>query len=403
MAPVAAELPAGIDRRPSGGYRARAAHGGRHASRTFGTLAAAVRWRAEALDRLRAGEEAPSAPAPAPALAAAATVEDACRTFGAGIRAGTVRTRSGGLYKPSQSRRMESALRVHALPRVGHVPVGALTRRMLQGLVDDLAAAHGPETARKALHALAAVLRVAERDGLVEANPARGVRVPTADHDERPVRVLTPEECDALVAAAEADDARLGRSLAAPLVALALGSGLRLGELLALRWGADGLDLDAAVVHVRASLDRARDVDGAFPVVTPKTRAGWRDVPLDPADVARMRRHRLATGRRPAGGLVFADADGAPLDAGGAPRRSWERVARAAGIAAPVPTFHHLRHAWAVAMLRAGVRPEALARLGGWSSVAMVHARYGRHALPDETAEAGRMLAAWRAARRGSA
>ena len=52
-------------------------------------------------------------------------------------------------------------------------------------------------------------------------------------------------------------------------------------------------------------------------------------------------------------------------------------------------------------MLRAGVRPEAVARLGGWSDVGMVTRRYGRHALPDELAEAGRLLGAWRTSRRG--
>src|SRR5688572_24866553 len=51
----------------------------------------------------------------------------------------------------------------------------------------------------------------------------------------------------------EADDARLKRSFAAPRYTLAFGAGLRMGELLALRWGPDGLDLDSGVVHVRAS------------------------------------------------------------------------------------------------------------------------------------------------------
>jgi hypothetical protein len=53
-------------------------------------------------------------------------------------------------------------------------------------------------------------------------------------------------------------------------------------------------------------------------------------------------------------------------------------------------------------MLRAGVRPEAVTKLGRWSDVGMVTRRYGKHALPDETAEAGRMLGAWWASRRGT-
>jgi hypothetical protein len=48
-------------------------------------------------------------------------------------------------------------------------------------------------------------------------------------------------------------------------------------------------------------------------------------------------------------------------------------------------------------LLRAGVRPEAVARLGGWSDVAMVTRRYGKHALPDEVADAAALLETWRA------
>jgi hypothetical protein len=49
-------------------------------------------------------------------------------------------------------------------------------------------------------------------------------------------------------------------------------------------------------------------------------------------------------------------------------------------------------------MLRAGVRPEAVAKLGGWADVSMVYRRYGKHALPDELASAGEALERFRAA-----
>src|SRR5439155_1641499 len=94
--------------------------------------------------------------------------------------------------------------------------------------------------------------------------------------------------------------------LRGPLIALAFGTGLRLGELLALRWGPGGVDLDAEVVRVRASLDRVRDNAGAFAEHAPKSRAARREVSLAPEDAARMRRHRLATGRPDDGQLVFS-------------------------------------------------------------------------------------------------
>ena len=406
MAPV--QLPEGVDRRSSGKYRARAEWQGRKVSRTFESIAAAVTWRARALDALRAGE---AVPGPPPVLAALAphTVEDAARALGRGIAAGTVRNRNGTPYKPSVSRRMESSLREHVIPRIGDVPADLLTRREVQHLVDAIAAEKTAETARKALNALSVALRLAERDGAIERNPAERIRVPQSGEGERPVRFLTPEESDAIVVAAIADDVRLKRSLGGPLLSLAFGSGLREGELLALRWGPygeedEGLDLEAGIVRVRWSLDRIRDPGtGDYARVRPKSRAGVRDVPLDPADTLAMKRHHLATGRPAEGALVFAQVNGAPLNPTGQPVHAWRRAVKAAKLAAPRPRLHDTRHAWAVAMLRAGVPPAALARLGGWSDVGIIHRRYGRHALPDELAEAGMALGEWRASRRGTA
>ena len=321
--------------------------------------------------------------------------------FGRGIEAGTVRNRNGTLYKPSVSRRMESVLREHVIDRLGAVPVAALTRRDVQRMVDELAASASAETARKAVNALSAALRVAERDGVIERNPAHDITVPRAD-TEKPIRVVTPEEADAILAAAASDDERLERSLAAPLFTIAFGTGPRSGEFLGLEWGRGGLDLDAGVVHVRQSVDRVRGADGTFLIVSPKSRAAVRDVPLDPGDIPVLRRHLLATGRPPAGSLVFADDNGNPMNAIGAIRHIWARVVEASGIDEPLPRLHDSRHAWAVAMLRAGVAPPALAKLGGWSDVGIIHRRYGRHALPDELEGAGRALGKWREARRAS-
>ena len=195
---------------------------------------------------------------------------------------------------------------------------------------------------------------------------------------------------------AEADDARLERSFGAPVIALAFGSGLRLGELLALRWGDDGLDLDAGVVRVRRSLDRVRDEAGEYPEVAPKSRAARRDVPLAPEDVVRLKRHRLATGRRD-GELVCANDEGEALSPVPA-YRAFTRAASRAGVAAPLPRFHDCRHAFATHALAAGLTAHAVAALLGHSDAGLVLQRYG-HALPDELASAGETLSAWRAAR----
>jgi integrase len=189
----------------------------------------------------------------------------------------------------------------------------------------------------------------------------------------------------------------LARSLGGPLFALAFGTGLRSGELLALRWGDDGLDVESGVVRVRRSLDRERGSDGYFEVVLPKSRASRRDVPLPPADLGRLRRHRMAAGRPVDGKLVFATTEGQSLNAKGVVRYAWRKAVEASRIAAPVPTLHDARHAYATHALRAGLTLHAVARLLGHRDVSLVARRYG-HALPDELADAGRILDSFRGA-----
>jgi integrase len=140
-----------------------------------------------------------------------------------------------------------------------------------------------------------------------------------------------------------------------------------------------------------------RGADGLYPVLAPKSRAGRRDVPLAPEDVARLRRHRLATGRPPDGELVFAGKDGTQLSPVPA-YRAFKRAALRAGLGEPLPRLHDCRHAFATHLLAAGLSAHAVAALLGHADAGLVLRRYG-HALPEEVARAGTVLSAWRAAR----
>jgi integrase len=385
-------------------FRVRVRRHGHNLTATLPTLETALAWRAKALsavDGIGEMPELPKPPEPHAEQVAPTTVEDASRRLARGMVDGTIRTRDGRPFKPSVIRKYEEALRCVVIPRIGEVPIETLTRGDVQRLVDEIAAERTAEHARKALTALRVALRVAERHDELTVNPCMGVRVPTSPEGEKAPRILTREQCAAIIKAAETDDARLARSFAAPLVALALATGLRLGELLALRYGPDGLDLDASFVRVRATLDRVRAADGEYARLAPKSRASRRDVPLATEEVARLKRHRLATGRPADGELVFAPEGEAlsPVPA----YRAFKRACRAAlklpkgTKASELPRFHDLRHAFASHALAAGLSAHAVATLLGHSDAGLVWRRYG-HALPDELAGAGEMLATWRVA-----
>jgi integrase len=288
------------------------------------------------------------------------------------------------------------------VPRIGAVPVSTLTAGDCQRLVDEIAAERTPEHGRKALTALRVALRVCQRYEEIDSNPCAGVRVPVSGDGEKAATILTPEQAAAIVAAAVKEDQRLKRSFAAPLIALAFGSGLRVGELLALQYGPEGLDLEAGIVHVTRALDRVRAADGDYPVVAPKSRASRRYVPLTAEDVARLRLHRMASGRPADGELVFHGPDRQALSPVPA-YRAWKRACKVAfakpkAKASELPRLHDTRHAYASSLLAAGLGSHAVAALLGHADASLVDRRYG-HALPDDLATAGQKLSQWRQAR----
>jgi integrase len=74
-------------------------------------------------------------------------------------------------------------------------------------------------------------------------------------------------------------DALQGHTLY-PIVALALGTGMRRGELLAIQWG--DIDLDSATLQVKRSLE---ETSAGLRLKEPKSDAGWRTVTLSAATV----------------------------------------------------------------------------------------------------------------------
>jgi hypothetical protein len=127
-------------------YRARVRKGGAVITRSFATLPAALAWRAQVLEAVTDGGEVPP---PALAPARSLTVEDAARVLARGMVDGTVRTRTGTRYKPSVVRNYEEQLRTLVVPRIGPMPVAAITKGDVQRLVDAIAARRTPEHARR--------------------------------------------------------------------------------------------------------------------------------------------------------------------------------------------------------------------------------------------------------------
>jgi integrase len=297
-------------------------------------------------------------------------VREAAAELITGMHAGTVRTRSGDVYKPSAMRAYDEALRVHILPAVGALRLADVKRKHVQDIADRLhGAGKNPSTIRNAIMPLRVIYRRAIREGEVSVNPCANLDLPAVRG--RRDRIPSPTEAFALVAALpEADQA---------LWATALYAGLRRGELRALEW--DDVTLAAGVIRVRRSMDARGSI------IAPKSVAGVRTVPIAKVLRAHLAAHRLRNG---SARFVFGAGD-RPF----APDRVAKR-AREAWTAAQLEPIglHDARHAAASVLIAAGVNVKALSAYLGHASITITLDRYG-HLFPGNEDEAAALVDAY--------
>jgi integrase len=178
--------------------------------------------------------------------------------------------------------RYEDCVRPHIVPEVGKVKLAQLTPQQVQRNYATCSASGLSSITARHVHAvLHRALNAAVRLGLVVRNVSDMVEKPKKRHV--PIHPMTREQSQAYLAAAEGD--RLEA-----LFVLALATGMRLGELLALKWSE--VDIERRVVHVVSTLkwrpgEATVGAPGEFP---------WR-APLDNNPSRSIRADRFALWR----------------------------------------------------------------------------------------------------------
>lgn len=226
-----------------------------------------------------------------------------------------------------------------------------------------------PKTIRNAIGTLNALMAHAQRKGWVAANPVVQVDLPAVAPDED-IRFLEPAEVDA-VAAATAPG--VYQHVDRALYITAAMTGLRQGELIALRWR--DVDWTAGKIRVRQNY-----VLGEFG--TPKSRRSTRSVPMSDRVAGELDRLCQASRRQGDDDLVFADpATGGPL-AKAAVLRRFRKALRAAHLD-DTHVFHDLRHTFGTRMAAAGVAMRTLQEWMGHRDIATTQ-RYADYAPSPE-------------------
>jgi integrase len=315
----------------------------RRKSKTFPTLAAALAWRRDALLAVEHGRLRATEPI---------TLREAADRYTKGAADGTIRNRSGDLYKPSAIRGIEQAFRQRLVPDFGARRLADVRRADLQQLIHRMQTqGTSTSTIRNTINAARALYRHAMRLDLVSVDPTDGLALPAVRG--RRERVADPDEARALIAAVPVGDRAVW--------ATAMYAGLRLGELRALRWE----DVDLANGSIRVE----RSWDPKTGPVAPKSQAGLRTVPVCGAlhDALVEHREQLLT-QGHTRGLFFGHTSERPFNPTSITARatrSW-RTARLGTI-----TLHECRHTCASTMMAAGVPIKAVSTYMGHSSIAI--------------------------------
>ncbi|NNM44582.1 tyrosine-type recombinase/integrase [Knoellia koreensis] len=288
--------------------------------------------------------------------------------------------------KPSTAKSYRDNIGRYLKPAIGHERLQSLSPSRLSVVFKDLYESGGkdgkplsPRTVEFARAVLRRAMQDAVLDRALEVNPVVGTKRPKVVKPKH--TTWTGPQLRAFLEQVDEDDRW------APLWTLAAATGMRRGELLALRWSE--VDLDAGVIHVERSVTQ---VAQERVYVTPKNHER-RDVTVDERTVTTLREWRkaqmaeqLAWGAayRGAEGLVFTWEDGrAALP--DYVTRTFGRITD--GLAVPRLRLHELRHTHATMLLRDGVPVHVVAKRLGHKDPSVTLNVYA-DAIPDDDGRA---------------
>ena len=277
----------------------------------------------------------------------------------------------------------ETILRTHIIPDIGDIRLADLKTMHIQRIINkmhDSGLSHRTiEVMKIVIHA---ALKQAQRNKLVGENVCENVVLPRKQ--PKRIRVLNEDEQTKLIAALK--DNYIGRGLL-----FALYTGMRRGEVLALKWS--DYDKNEKTISITKALSRVRTYNKngnktMLTVTTPKTDTSIRTVPLIDKAVELLAEHKRKQERYMElvgdyytdNDLIFSSSRGDYLDPGNFNRKLNKTVKK---IGIPRISPHVLRHSFATRGLEAEVSLKAMQELLGHSSITVTGDIY-THILKEQ-------------------
>jgi integrase len=294
-----------------------------------------------------------------------------------------------GRLAPSTHREYQRSLELHVLPRLGHRPLATLQPTDIDQLIlqlENTGAAAG--TIRNTIAPLRKLLGDAVHQGLLPSNPAARPDLPPAQEfigQELPAEHTT-KIADALTTLAPPDPLSPGQPdlFYLHLYTVALGTGLRQGELRALQW--QHIDKPRRLIRIEQAYSRDQ-------LKRPKSEAGIRSIPLFKSvetALAVLAARAIERGIYAPAELIFQTERGTPLHPSNYNRRIWQPALRHAHLVnehgKTIYRFHDLRHTTISRLVAAGADIKLIQQIAGHSNPLITLKRYSHlldHRLTD--------------------
>jgi len=287
-----------------------------------------------------------------------------------------------GVIRPKTLYQYTGVVLNHISPVLGHIKLGELQPQHVQQLYNQLRDQNHSHRNVQLVHGvLHRALNVAQKQGMIGKNPASAVELPKVVRKE--MKTLDDHQVRQFLIVAQGHRYET-------LFHLAVTTGMRMGELLGLKWC--DLDWSSGFIYIKRQLQR---VPGkGFKFSPPKTQAGRRMIQLGPVTLQKLAEHRKRQEVEQLrkcwqeNDLVFPSSTGTPTDQRNL-HRYYKPMLKKAGL--PNIRFHDLRHTAATLMLMHGIPLMVVSRRLGHSKPSVTLDIYG-HYLPGMQEQAAILM-----------
>ncbi len=234
------------------------------------------------------------------------------------------------------------------IPALGNMEIKEITRKDLQDFVINFSKRHKRNTVINITKPLSGSFKWAEESGFISYSPWKNIKIPR-DFSEKEIDIFTQEEIKKILSVESC------KKDTKDIVILAYRTGMRIGEILTLRW--EDINFDKGFLVVKRTWSSY--VDGEPEITEPKTKKSKRRIDLDGLTI-----QMLSEKHNKKEGYIFCKKDGSMYS-----RQAIRlpKICKNAGI--KPRNFHTFRHTHATILLAAGVHPKIVQERLGHSNI----------------------------------